>query len=195
MMNLCKNSTSGCSPGAPAGARPSRRVATPCPRILTSVEAPPGHRTTLTADPNLPVQVLRMYVSSDCDANFLYSLEVAEPGYARIRDEEQLLVGFPGFAEKVTWLLEQCCSAPGLKGAGVEAAQGQEAASPAAPPAFRAVLHVAGAATGAFRIVERNAFKELPHLTLQTRAGTDASVKQASLFATCRRYPMLHCRH
>lgn len=54
------------------------------------------------------MQMLRIYVSSDTDAFFLYSVEINEEQYARIREEEKLLVDFPSFADKLVGLLNTC---------------------------------------------------------------------------------------
>ena len=51
--------------------------------------------------------------------------------------------------------------------------------SPGGGCRFRAILQVSGASSGNLKLVETNTFKDLPHLTLQLRAGTDASIKQA----------------
>lgn len=125
------------------------------------------------------LQVLKLYVTKEDDASFLYSLEVAEDRYPRIKEEEQLLVDFAGFVDKVVWLFEQCRA---QRDDGNDTAQQDHPRSESAPVAtkFRAVLQVGGAGAGCMRLVERNAFKELPHLTLHTKAGTDASLKQVS---------------
>ena len=58
---------------------------------------------------NISVQLIRLYVSNEADLSFLYFLDVPEDRYGRIREEEQLLVDFTGFVDKLLWLLEQCC--------------------------------------------------------------------------------------
>lgn len=129
-------------------------------------------------------------------------MDILEQHYGRVREDEQLLVDFPGFADKVAWLLQQCCgpetrthdnacfelSSGASYPAGTVLGQPKayHTAAPAAaamvPPGgacrFRAILQVAGAGAGTFKLVETNTFKDLPHLTLQLRAGTDASTKQ-----------------
>lgn len=47
------------------------------------------------------------------------------------------------------------------------------------PRRFQAVLHTPAAqAQGSLRVVENNDFKQLPHITLALRPGSDAAVKQ-----------------
>ena len=130
------------------------------------------------------LQLVRIYISNDNDLSFLYSLDILEQHYGRVREDEHLLVDFSGFAEKVGWLLQQCCT-----DTATEASYQQQnspsfastASLPSPPPSkFRAILQVAGANSGALKLVESNTFKDLPHLTLQLRGGTDASIKQAS---------------
>lgn len=123
-----------------------------------------------------------MYISNESDPSFLYSLEVTEEVYGRLKEEEQLLVDFAGFADKLIWLLQQCSSSDSN-----ETPQGKEDENntpclSSMTPKFRAVLQVAGTTAGTLRILERNAFKELPHLTLRTKAGTDSKVKEFLAF-------------
>ncbi len=112
-------------------------------------------------------------MSNDADPSFLFSLDVADHQYGRIREEEQLLVDFGGFADKLAWLLAQCCSG-----------RAPHPADATEPPSsrFRAILQAAGPGAGAFKLVETNSFKDLPHLALQLRSGTDASIKQFLAF-------------
>lgn len=120
-----------------------------------------------------PFQLIRIYVSNDTDPSFLFSLDVADHQYGRIREEEQLLVDFGGFADKLAWLLAQCCD---------DGAPRSDSTHTAPSSRFRAILQAAGPASGCFKLVETNSFKDLPHLALQLRNGTDASVKQFLAF-------------
>jgi hypothetical protein len=119
-----------------------------------------------------------------------------------------LLVDFAGFAEKVAWLLNRCCGAKGEEDA-VEKTHTQETmlvqppqhlAAPPSEPAvgkerhckFRAILNVSGSGSGLLRLVESNTFKDLAHLSLQLRAGTDSSIKQVSpLFFSYAQSPFM----
>jgi spindle assembly abnormal protein 6 len=131
------------------------------------------------------LQLVRIYISNDADLSFLYSLDILEQQYGRVREEEQLLVDFGGFAEKVAWLLTQCCGENGVITQGpVETSHAQ----PPPPPQqtlsgkFRAILNIAGSGAGLLRLVESNTFKDLSHLSLQLRAGTDSSIRQFLAF-------------
>jgi len=171
------------------------------------------------------LQLVRIYISNDVDPSFLYSLDILEQHYGRVREEEQLLVDFAGFAEKVAWLLNQCCGNCDEKDShsAIEKSH-TEGTIPVQPPRhlsappppfepavvkerqckFRAILNVYGSGPGAglLRLVESNTFKDLAHLSLQLRAGTDSSIKQVnpllSLLAhfiyiiSNRKFPVFH---
>ena len=153
------------------------------------------------------MQLVRIYISNDADPSFLYSLDILEQHYGRVREEEQLLVDFTGFAEKVAWLLHQCCGTSKVNNENDIQAEVEKNVSsheeivlpqlqhlsqgpllPSGPVAtkaapvghgkFRAILNVSGAGAGGLRLVESNTFKDLAHLSLQLRAGTDSSIKQ-----------------
>jgi DNA repair exonuclease SbcCD ATPase subunit len=122
------------------------------------------------------VQLVRLYISNETDPSFLHTLEVASENYGRIKEAEQLLVDFAGFVDRLVWLLEQCChkETPETYNHASESSSGQDEHE----PQFRAVLCVGSPGCGTLRLVQANAFKELAHLTLQLRAGSDASIKQ-----------------
>lgn len=129
------------------------------------------------------MQLVRLYISNDADYSFLYSLELPVDRYSRVREEEQLLVDFAGFAEKVAWLLCQCCGPP----ENLHTHNDQSTtATFQTTPRFRPVLQTAGPAAGTLRFVESNAFKELSHLALLLKNGTDASIKQVIYVASSR---------
>ncbi|EFN57105.1 hypothetical protein CHLNCDRAFT_143927 [Chlorella variabilis] len=109
-------------------------------------------------------RVLRLFLSSESDPYFLQLLEVGEEEYALLRQDQGIRVDFPNFPGKLIGLLDKCiaCKAEDL-------------------PRFQAVLSVGGggaAGQGSLRVVENNDFKQLPHITLALRPGSDAAVKQ-----------------
>lgn len=120
--------------------------------------------------------MVRIYLFSDDDAFLLHAAEVKESQFVRLREDEHLLVDFAGFAEKLVGLLERCAAAPGRTMPPSSAAHPSEQ-----PGRFKLVLHLAGAGA-LLKVVECNDFKELPHLTLQLRPGTDAAVKHFLAF-------------
>ncbi|KAG7674353.1 hypothetical protein Ndes2526B_g05079 [Nannochloris sp. 'desiccata'] len=149
------------------------------------------------------LNLVRIYISNDAESCFLYSLDILEQHYGRVREEEQLLVDFAGFAEKVAWLLNQCCGDSGENDSHIavdkshtkettplQPPQHLSASPPPSGPAvgkeghckFRAILNVFGSGAGLLRLVESNTFKDLAHLSLQLRAGSDSSIKQFLAF-------------
>ena len=109
-------------------------------------------------------RLLHLELTDDGDPFFLYTLDVSEDGFHRLKHDQSLHVEFAGFPPSFIELLQACG---------------------AAEPRFTAVLDVGGGAGdgglggggGVFSIVETNQFKNLTHLSLRFRAGTDASIK------------------
>ena len=109
-------------------------------------------------------KLLRIEITDDNDLLFLYTLDVSEEEFPRLKHDQSLLVDFGTFPPSFIKLLKQCS---------------------AAEPVFRAVLDTSANTSSStqsigsaeFRIVEKNQFKNLTHLALRFRAGTDATTK------------------
>eukprot|EP00946_MAST-07B_sp_MAST-7B-sp1_P004637 g4637.t1 len=121
-------------------------------RVLTGSRMALGQREKL----------LHIEITDDSDLLFLYTLDVSEDEFPRLKQDQSLLVEFSSFPPSFIELLKQCSSDE---------------------PVFSAVLDTTVGATNAsvstaeLRIVEKNQFKNLTHLALRFRAGTDASTK------------------
>ena len=107
---------------------------------------------------------LRIYIFSDSDPQFLQTLEVSEDDFQTLKAEQGILVDFKQFSGKVTGLLKQC----------IEAQHDN-------PPKFRAVLYMS-AADSELKLVETNDFKQIPHICLRFRCGSDSDIKSFLAF-------------
>lgn len=56
-------------------------------------------------------QILRIYISSETDLNFLHTLEVSEEDFQSLKLEQGILVDFASFPGKIISLLEKCSTA------------------------------------------------------------------------------------
>jgi spindle assembly abnormal protein 6 len=122
-------------------------------RVLTGTRMALGQREKL----------LHIEITDDSDLLFLYTLDVSEDEFPRLKHDQSLLVEFSSFPPSFIELLQQCSTTD---------------------PVFTAVLDTTATSTGSsassaaeLRIVEKNQFKNLTHLALRFRAGTDASTK------------------
>ena len=131
-------------------------------RVLTGTRIIVGQRERL----------LHIELTDAEDSFFLYTLDVSEDEFHRLKHDQSLLVEFGEFPTNVIALLNACNESS---------------------PTFSAVLDTTTMPIGAhpssstttpphqgctFNIVESNNFKVLKHLSLRFRAGTDASVKK-----------------
>lgn len=134
---------------------------------------------------NSHVQVFRIYISNEMDPSFLYSLEIAEENYRRLKETEKLLVDFNGFSEKLVCLLDQCCK-DSIKTSYEETESNRIIScfnADIRSQKFRAILCIGpGPLCHTLRLVESNAFKELSHLSLQLKPGNDSSIKEFLVF-------------
>jgi spindle assembly abnormal protein 6 len=130
------------------------------PRALV-VRVLAGSRMTLGQREKL----LHIEITDDSDLLFLYTLDVSEDEFSHLKHDQSLLVDFSSFPPSFIELLQQCSTAE---------------------PVFSAVLDTTPSSTttasnvsssAELRIVEKNQFKNLTHLALRFRAGTDASTK------------------
>ena len=131
-------------------------------RVLT------GNRITIGQRERL----LHIEITDKEDHFFLYTLDVSEDEFHRLKHDQSLLVEFSEFPSNVIALLNACketsatfsavldtCSSSSLSSSSNSTQQQQQ-----------------GGCT--FSIVESNKFKVLKHLSLRLRAGTDASTKK-----------------
>jgi spindle assembly abnormal protein 6 len=113
---------------------------------------------------SLNMKVLRMHLFNDSDLLFLHTLEVSEEDFQTLKAEQGILVDFANFSGKIIDLLKRCI-----------ASRGEET------PRFRAVL-VMSSGESVFKMVETNDFKQLPHISLCFRPGTDMAIKSFLAF-------------
>lgn len=109
------------------------------------------------------------------DANdllFYHSLALGESDFHALRSEQRLLVDFQSFPEQLADLLRRCCEAPGANSKMI------------------ASLECTAGAAGESRlnIVESTNFRELIHIDLRLRQGSDEVVKKhlAKKLRLCR---------
>ncbi len=110
------------------------------------------------------------------EAYFLYILDVGEADYPALKRDQSLLVDFAAFPNQFLELIQGCLAS----------SSSSSAAASSPPPNFLARLTIPSATAGVFAIVEANQFKELTHLSLSFRAGTDQTLK--AYLATRLRY-------
>jgi spindle assembly abnormal protein 6 len=105
-------------------------------------------------------KVLRFRLTDEADAFLLHTLDVNEEDFAQLKQEQRLLVDFTAFPSKLVELLEHTREA-------------------AASPHPRFVVTLASSQGGSvLSVVEANNFRQLVHISLQLRAGTDTEVKR-----------------
>jgi len=122
-------------------------------------------------------QLLTLELTDPEDAFFFHHLCLTESDFHVLKAEQRLLVDFQTFPSKLLELLRSCAGAgppPDHPGASER------------PPSVSAVWSLDGA-EGTFSVVEVNLFRELTHLVLRCRRGTDDQVK-AHLATEMRRY-------
>jgi spindle assembly abnormal protein 6 len=113
---------------------------------------------------NHALKVLRMHLFNDSDLFFLHTLEVSEEDFQTLKVEQGILVDFANFSGKIIDLLKRCIQSRGED-----------------TPRFRAVLVMSGGES-IFKMVETNDFKQLAHINLCFRPGTDLAVKSFLAF-------------
>ena len=109
---------------------------------------------------------LHFEITNDDDLFFLYTLDVSEDGFHRLKHDQSLLVEFAEFPTNMISLLNACNETSAT---------------------FSAILDTSNTASSTnatnngqeciFSIVESNQFKVLKHLALRFRAGTDSTTK------------------
>ena len=103
-------------------------------------------------------QVLQVQLTDEQDPFFLYVMDCDEAEFHALRQEQAILVDFMIFPHKLIELLEMCCVREEV-------------------PRFLCVLERGRSGEAVFNIVETNQFKQLTHLSLRFKGGTDEVVK------------------
>lgn len=125
-------------------------------------------RLLLGASRELPAaRYLRMYIFSEDDVHFLNSLEVGEEDFPQLKAEQGILVDFSSFADKLVVLLHKCLNSESHS-----------------VPHFCAYLRISDG-QAALQLVETNDFKQLAHISLSFRPGTDSAVTSFLAFRMC----------
>ena len=110
---------------------------------------------------------LLLELTDENDLLFYHSLALGEGDYHALRAEQRLLVDFQSFPEQLALFLRRCC------GTEVQGVQGLSSSSK-----MLAVLECSPAGESHFSIVESNHFRELTHIVLRLRQGSDEVVKK-----------------
>lgn len=119
-----------------------------------------GTRVTLGQKERL----LRIEITDDQDPFFLYTLDVSEDEFHRLKHDQSLLVEFGDFPTNVIALLNACNATQATFSAVLDVSRSLETSASAQLGCI-------------FSIVESNKFKVLKHLSLRFRAGTDSTTK------------------
>eukprot|EP00746_Dinoflagellata_sp_MGD_P157655 gnl/MRDRNA2_/MRDRNA2_86276_c0_seq1.p1 gnl/MRDRNA2_/MRDRNA2_86276_c0~~gnl/MRDRNA2_/MRDRNA2_86276_c0_seq1.p1 ORF type:complete len:663 (+),score=169.74 gnl/MRDRNA2_/MRDRNA2_86276_c0_seq1:136-2124(+) len=122
--------------------------------------------TRLRLDRSAHHLALIFELTDEADPFFFYSLSVGEGDFHALKSEQRLLVDFQTFPSRLVDLLQNCLDAAGKNCDGG-----------ASGPRMLAVFTCTGN-DGTFSVVESNQFKELTHIALKFRKGTDEAVKQ-----------------
>eukprot|EP00930_Biecheleria_cincta_P046151 TRINITY_DN31830_c0_g1_i1.p1 TRINITY_DN31830_c0_g1~~TRINITY_DN31830_c0_g1_i1.p1 ORF type:complete len:669 (-),score=177.47 TRINITY_DN31830_c0_g1_i1:18-2024(-) len=105
---------------------------------------------------------LLLEMTDENDLLFYFSLALGEGDFHALRSEQRLLVDFQSFPEELAGLLRRCCRSEGV-------APGSR---------MLACLDCGASGEGMFSIIESNHFRELTHIALRLRQGSDDMVKQ-----------------
>lgn len=127
---------------------------------------------------------LLVELTDEADLLFYHSLVLGEADFHTLKAEQRLLVDFQCFPGQLAELLRRCIEVSPALGAGGAAPESL------APGALRMVacLKCGTGLESMLSIVEANQFRELTHLALRLRPGTDEVVKQhlAGKLRACR---------
>ncbi|KAI9199709.1 uncharacterized protein BJ171DRAFT_517588 [Polychytrium aggregatum] len=107
------------------------------------------------------LKVLQFRITDEADPYFLYQLDIAEDDFHILKTEQNLLVDFQQFPEKVTELLDLCilCRSDDH-------------------PKYLAFLTTSSPRTTTFSIIETNTFKHISHIALAFIPGNDVAIKE-----------------
>lgn len=107
---------------------------------------------------------LLLELTDENDLLFYHSLVLGEGDYSALRTDQRLLVDFQSFPEQIAVFLRRCC--------------GNEVQGLSSSSKMLAVLDCKPAGESYFSIVESNHFRELTHIALKLRQGSDEVVKK-----------------
>lgn len=128
--------------------------------------------------------VLRIELTDESDPFFLYVLDVSEEDYHELKRDQSLRVDFERFPRKFVELLRLCRRPDATEVVPARDDAGTTGSRRRGAPisCFEAILgdqEERGDNDGvALRVVEANPFKNLLHLSLRVRKGSDADVKR-----------------
>mmetsp|Transcript_86272 Transcript_86272/g.217118 ORF Transcript_86272/g.217118 Transcript_86272/m.217118 type:complete len:712 (-) Transcript_86272:185-2320(-) len=137
-------------------------------------------------DPAHPRSLL-IELTDEADLLFYHSLVLGEGDFHALKAEQRLRVDFQSFPTQVAELLRRCCtSATELANSAVGAMPGvprhfggtASGTSPEGGLRMLACLDCGASGESLLSIVEANQFRELTHISLRLRHGTDEVVKQ-----------------
>mmetsp|Transcript_81465 Transcript_81465/g.252869 ORF Transcript_81465/g.252869 Transcript_81465/m.252869 type:complete len:644 (+) Transcript_81465:28-1959(+) len=200
----CPNRQRQIAAGVPAG-QPWEDDAPNIFSEVVPVHVKPSGRDEFTAaltvrlkpdNPTHPRSLL-LELTDEADLLFYHSLVLGEGDFHTLKAEQRLLVDFQSFPAQLAELLRRCMEASNgavAAGSGLGATSGTtvtpESFSSNAAMALRmiACLECGATADSMLSIVESNQFRELTHLALRLRQGTDEAVKQhlAGKLRACR---------
>eukprot|EP00927_Polykrikos_kofoidii_P009378 TRINITY_DN13911_c0_g1_i1.p1 TRINITY_DN13911_c0_g1~~TRINITY_DN13911_c0_g1_i1.p1 ORF type:complete len:714 (-),score=128.18 TRINITY_DN13911_c0_g1_i1:320-2461(-) len=122
-------------------------------------------------------------LTDESDLLFYHSLILGEGDFHSLKAEQRLRVDFQGFPSQLVELLRRCMSA-------ADVANGAAANGCGLAESLRMLAQLECAKNGdsVFSIIESNMFRELTHIALRLRQGTDEAVKQhlAGKLRNCR---------
>lgn len=107
---------------------------------------------------------LLLELTDEDDLFFYHSLVLGEGDFHALKSEQRLLVDFQSFPSQLAGLLRRCVEAS--SGLAIESSK------------MLACLDCSSTGDGTFSIVESNNFRELTHIALRCRQGSDEVVKQ-----------------
>eukprot|EP00933_Yihiella_yeosuensis_P030490 TRINITY_DN24135_c0_g1_i1.p1 TRINITY_DN24135_c0_g1~~TRINITY_DN24135_c0_g1_i1.p1 ORF type:complete len:646 (-),score=153.02 TRINITY_DN24135_c0_g1_i1:125-2062(-) len=144
---------------------------------LVSVHVKPSGRDDFTAQltvrlrPDNPAhpRSLLLELTDENDLLFFHSLALSEGDFHSLRSEQRLLVDFQSFPAQLADLLRRCCNADASQSAATAAG---------GPSRMIACLDCSATGESLFSIIESNHFRELTHIALRLRQGSDEVVKQ-----------------
>lgn len=156
---------------------------------IVSVHVKPAGRDEFTAsltvrlrpDNAVHPRSILLELTDDSDLLFYHSLVLGEGDFHTLKSEQRLLVDFQSFPAQLVELLRRCMdSGRPLRGngAGATASQVSVVASGAEALRMLACLECSASGDSTFSIVESTQFRELTHISLRLRQGSDEAVKQ-----------------
>jgi len=119
---------------------------------------------------------LLLELTDESDLFFYHSLLLSEGDFHTLKSEQRLLVDFQSFPLQLVELLRRCMETSDSP-AGT-ALSLNSAASGASSLRIVACLDCSSGGESTFNIIESNQFRELTHIGLKLRAGTDDTVKK-----------------